>query len=515
MDCDLFSSGIKVGVWICEVSSGLLTTRSSMGDSLHVTYPSKNLQPRVVTSKRGHLVASTSKDLSRKTFKCITSMNQVILGKSGGSDIGLFILEIAILDIIRRFSKARWPFAWRGLQALQCFCYPPFKWIERWAPFKGAVKCMQTLSRPVLVLSIATTFSDLSGCVKETLNSSNNLQEYNDLQSEPSTSQSTHDPSRICDDIPRTLASEKWMLQLHRELEKEGLTLPERINQDELRRFYTAANGEFSSLLASIKKTIHWRQTYTILSPQELEVWSHLVFWHGRDVRHRPCLIIRLGLACSNLASKDKPCFAQAVVSQIEHGVLHLVDAENHQITVLLDCQGLSPFKFPMQMMRSIAILLQDHYPNRLGRLFVVRLPPVARVVIQTLTQVMKPVTRQKLRIIGESYHLVFSERPETLPSFLGGNCSCQNCSTDINILGLEKEKVQRQINGGGGTMNEENSSSPGSLLRGTENRIHGRWDHTLRTTIIGMLMLFMFIAFSVRMYGSKGHSMLYPWGGL
>ena len=42
-------------------------------------------------------------------------------------------------------------------------------------------------------------------------------------------------------------------------------------------------------------------------------MWSKIVFWHGYDVMHRPCLIVRLGLACSTLASKDRPRFAQAV----------------------------------------------------------------------------------------------------------------------------------------------------------------------------------------------------------
>lgn len=34
--------------------------------------------------------------------------------------------------------------------------------------------------------------------------------------------------SRICDDVSQSLASEKWLLQLHKELEKQGVTLPER-----------------------------------------------------------------------------------------------------------------------------------------------------------------------------------------------------------------------------------------------------------------------------------------------
>lgn len=86
-----------------------------------------------------------------------------------------------------------------------------------------------------------------------------------------------------------------------------------RINEDELHIFYTAANGDFTSFLSSVKKTIRWRETFRMLSAEELEVWSNLVFWHGTDVKQRPCLVVRLGLACVSLPSNDRPRFAQAV----------------------------------------------------------------------------------------------------------------------------------------------------------------------------------------------------------
>lgn len=91
------------------------------------------------------------------------------------------------------------------------------------------------------------------------------------------------------------------------------ILLSNRLNEDELQRFYTAANGDFTSLLSSIKKTIRWRENYKILSSSELDMWSHMVFWHGFDLKHRPCLIVRLGLACTSLSSEDRPRFTQAI----------------------------------------------------------------------------------------------------------------------------------------------------------------------------------------------------------
>lgn len=92
-------------------------------------------------------------------------------------------------------------------------------------------------------------------------------------------------------------------------------------------------------------------------------------------------------------------------VSQVEHGVLRLVDAKNNQITVLVDCEGIPPYRIPLQMMRSCFSLLQDHYPNRLGCLFVVRLPPVVRVIAQALIQVRKSSPLTCMRRL----HLIFN----------------------------------------------------------------------------------------------------------
>ena len=86
-----------------------------------------------------------------------------------------------------------------------------------------------------------------------------------------------------------------------------------RLNEDELRRFYVVANGDFGKFLSSVKKTIRWRQEYTLLSPQELKAWDNLVYWHGYDELQRPSLIIRFGIACANLDLDGQAQFVRAV----------------------------------------------------------------------------------------------------------------------------------------------------------------------------------------------------------
>ncbi|XP_038995020.1 uncharacterized protein LOC120119243 [Hibiscus syriacus] len=450
---------------------------------------------------KGNLVVSLS---PRSVSRQLTALGNRVNVKDAAGHAAIFFLKVAALETVRRVSKSKCPFLWRGFQALQVICYPPFNCVQKWVPIKGLIKGMQTLSRPLLVLSIATSLSDLEEVVGEASRASTNTDSLvnSELHSEESSLQSASDASN---EASQNLECESWLDKLHKELENQGIRLPERINDEYLHRFYTAANGDFVVFMSLIKKTIRWRETYRLLSQEELETWANMVFWHGYDLMHRPCLIVRLGLACSRLPSHDRPRFAQAVVSQVELGVMHLVNSENPEVTVLVDCEGLSPFRIPMQLIRLCSSLLQDHYPNCLGCLFVIRLPPVVRVIAQTFIQVLKPVTRKKLKIGGEIYRKVLLENLQTLPSYLGGDCRCTKC---LNILHDVKRPRTAQFNKIRTNEDVSDSEDLSTLDLIYQDNIDQSWgcDQVLRTAIIGLLMLWVLIAIMAGLYDPENH---------
>ncbi|KAL2545529.1 SEC14 cytosolic factor family protein/phosphoglyceride transfer family protein [Forsythia ovata] len=468
----------------------------------------------IVTSKNAPKrcsITSGSTSFVRHPLRPIILSKDWKIGKGSAGQAASFLIKTLALETMRRFSKARCPFLWTGLQALQVLCYPPFKWLQFWSPFGFVIKGMQMLSRPLLVLSIATAISNCSDCSNFILDDTENSQNTSDLQAEPqieSPSEESTYSTRTGDQNPQS----HWLCHVYKELENQGITLPERIKEDDLQRFYIAANGDLSSLLLSIKKTIRWRETYRILSGGELEMWSNMVFWHGLDVKHRPCLIIRLGMTSTSLSSHDRPRFVQAVVSQVEHGVLHLVDGKNPQITVLLDCHGLSPLRFPMQMLRYCCNLLQDNFPNLLGCLFIIRLPPVVRVIAQTFIQVLKPATKEKLRIEGEMYLKALSECFQTLPSYLGGQCTCTRCANP------RMESVQQSFDV------EPDTTESAADIRTTEGLLSlppsypddilvdgNNCMQVLRTAVIGILIFWVLITFLGGLYDPESRQILPP----
>ncbi|KAJ1292958.1 hypothetical protein BS78_01G030900 [Paspalum vaginatum] len=457
---------------------------------------SKHLQPssKVDSDRKyqGTLVASPAKAISPKCVNRILPSKQLVFGGDSIGHVASFLIKVVALEAVRRVSRSRCPFIWNSVQALQILVYPPFSWIQRWAPLKFLVQGIQKLSTPLLFLSVTTTLSERSSKRDDEPDSNT---EHPGTPSEANESASTSSSStRDVAHGTKEIEQENWLVLLFRELEKQGITLPERFTEDELRRFYVAANGDFSSLLSSVKKTIRWRETFHILTLQELDKWSHLVFWHGFDTMLRPCLVIRLGLACSSIQPHDRPRFGQAVVSQIDHGVENLTNGEDPRITVLLDCHGISPFRFPMQMMRSFITVVQENYPNRLGVLFVVRLPPVVRVIAQTFIQVLNPSTKQKLRFEGDSYKKTLAEFLQVVPAFLGGKCNCPQCEkprdSSVAQTGESSKSQFRLIS--------FDDRSPVTDFDFDEAEIPSPYscENAIRAAIIGLLMLCILIAF-------------------
>lgn len=116
--------------------------------------------------------------------------------------------------------------------------------------------------------------------------------------------------------------------------------------------------------------------------------------------------------------------------------------------------------------------------------------------------QVLRPSTRKKLHVLGETYRKVLLEHLQSVPSFLGGHCSCTQCLVLAvgRTQSLTDEADKREPN-----LNFTGELGDSYL---TELPLRGSLDQILRTAIVGVLMLWIFIAFVASMYGPDGHSL-------
>ncbi|GLJ40935.1 hypothetical protein SUGI_0846840 [Cryptomeria japonica] len=420
-----------------------------------------NMKGKKGAPHRSSFIASVPKALLQNTIAPIVKLKEVKITRESSSHLLFFLLKTVALEV-------------------------------KWMPFRHLGKGAQEFTGPLLCLSIATAFVGSP----EELEHSTETQADNSTASDSVCTEQIDVGERDQMEIVENVKQRNILQKLKEELEKQGIELPERIKDDELERFYIAAGGDFSMLLSSVKKTIRWRETYYILTPQELDGWSDLVFWHGYDIQFRPCLLIRLGLACSCLQPDARARFSQAVVSQVEYGILNLLNLEDPRITVLMDCEGISTLRFPMHMVKSCSNLLQNHYPSRLAALYVTNLSPIVRVIAQTLIQVLKPVTREKLHILGDNYPRILSEYLELVPSFLGGDCKCTSCTRvrfndDMDIVMNSKSSLHGndEMDIEGTSYDNETSQDVGS--------------HVLRAIIVALLMFWVLVATLAGFYES------------
>lgn len=122
------------------------------------------------------------------------------------------------------------------------------------------------------------------------------------------------------------------------------------------------------------------------------------------------------------------------------------------------------------------------------------------------LHQVLKPTTKQKLRIEGDSFQKVLSECFQSLPSYLGGTCTCIICvklqGGDICRM-PERRTVttQSQINGGDFPLLETGDEY--------DMLMENNWSETIRSAVIGVLIVFVLIAFVEGMYNTGSRPVL------
>jgi len=72
----------------------------------------------------------------------------------------------------------------------------------------------------------------------------------------------------------------------------------------------------------------------------------------------------------------------------VEYGLQNLITTDDPRLTVVMDCRGTSVFGFPVHMLKSCVVLVQEHYPMRLASFFLINAPPLVRAVANAIIQV-------------------------------------------------------------------------------------------------------------------------------
>ena len=110
--------------------------------------------------------------------------------------------------------------------------------------------------------------------------------------------------------------------------------------------------------------------------------------------------------------------------------------------------------------------------------------------------QLLRPATRHKLRVLQNPKAL--AEYLQATPAFLGGECCCSVCSgggnDGSNFLGLSYDQE-----------NEQRGAGAGEMVVAMERGSPATVEQVARMAVVGMLMVWIFLAYMVGMKDADG----------
>ncbi|XP_051636619.1 SEC14-like protein 5 isoform X2 [Manacus candei] len=221
-----------------------------------------------------------------------------------------------------------------------------------------------------------------------------------------------------------------------------------KIPKDEhILRFLRARDFNIDKAREMLCQSLSWRKQYQVdyilqsWRPPALLQEYYTGGWHYQDKDGRPLYILRLGQMDTKglVKALGEESLLRHVLSINEEGQKRCEENTNifgrpiTSWTCLVDLEGLNMrhlWRPGVKALLRIIEVVEDNYPETLGRLLIVRAPRVFPVLWTLVSPFINENTRQKFLIYsGNNYQgsggLVDYVDKEVIPDFLGGDCMC------------------------------------------------------------------------------------------
>ncbi|XP_037360479.1 SEC14-like protein 5 [Talpa occidentalis] len=242
-----------------------------------------------------------------------------------------------------------------------------------------------------------------------------------------------------------TPMQESCLVQLRHWLQE---THKGKIPKDEhILRFLRARDFHLDKAREMLRQSLLWRRQHQVdvllqtWRPPALLEEFYAGGWHYQDIDGRPLYILRLGHMDTKglMKAVGEEALLQHVLSVNEEGQKRCEGNTKEfgrpisSWTCLVDLEGLNMRHLWRPGVRALLRMIEvveDNYPETLGRLLIVRAPRVFPVLWTLISPFINENTRQKFLIYsGSNYQgpggLVDYLEKEVIPDFLGGECVC------------------------------------------------------------------------------------------
>ena len=188
---------------------------------------------------------------------------------------------------------------------------------------------------------------------------------------------------------------------LEQSTDVDGLPL----NQSTYLRYLRARNFNVAKSKQLLDGTIEWRKSFGLSNLHES--WSPIVadenntgkvFVRGYDKLGHPILYMRPKL--ENSRNHDNNL--KHLVYQLERTIACMKD-EGEKMTLIIDYEGFSLMNSPpMKTSMETLHILQNHYPERLFRAYLIRPPWIFNAFWTAISPFIDPVTKAKIVMVSD-----------------------------------------------------------------------------------------------------------------
>lgn len=237
--------------------------------------------------------------------------------------------------------------------------------------------------------------------------------------------------------------------QLRQMLEQEGFT--ERLDTLTMLRFLRARKFNVELAKQMFVANEKWRKDFgtdslpqTFNYKEKPEVFKYYPqYYHKTDKDGRPVYIEQLGGIDLNAMYKITTAerMLQNLVNEYEKLADPRLPACSRKAGKLLEtcCTimdlkgvGITKVSSVYGYVKQASSISQDHYPERLGKLYLINAPWGFASVFSVVKGWLDPVTVSKIHVLGSGYQaeLLAQVPKENLPTLFGGTCECEgDCS--------------------------------------------------------------------------------------
>ena len=157
-----------------------------------------------------------------------------------------------------------------------------------------------------------------------------------------------------------------------------------------------------NALEIAVMHTVEFREKYKpwLITPSVIEeVTDRWVFHHGFSKEGSSIVWYRPGLHAA-----DRPeNYIRAIVATLEFAVtasLMNSDGKNGRYNVVVDCDKFSLAAIPnIGHVKRLIIILQDHFPNRTGVIFIVNLASAAQLFLKMIRPLLTEVSVPRVQL--------------------------------------------------------------------------------------------------------------------